>query len=250
LKNQLRKDLLEAVRTYRAYVIVGAFVVFGIISPVLMKVLPKILPESEEFQVIVGDTTALSAATQYFDNITQIITLIIVLLAVGITAGKRNSRFFEILFTKPIKRRAVIESGFISYTVLILVGLVLGHTCFVIYTELLFGGLHFWGVLESFIACAACLCMLLALTIFMGVVTKRAVLSGVLSLVLYFVVSLLLGLLPLPWELGPTALFSRSSEAVVGAAGLAELLPGILFLSVLAAVLLYVSMLLFERADL
>ena len=84
----------------------------------------------------------------------------------------------------------------------------------------------------------------------MGIVTRRAVLSGVLSLVLFFVMSLLLGLLPIEWELGPTALFSLSSEVVVGAAGLAELLPGILFLLALAAVLLYVSMLLFERADL
>jgi len=250
LKNQLGKDLKEAVRTYRAWVLVGAFVVFGIVSPVMMKILPKIMPESEEFQVIFKDTTAVSAATQYFDNVTQIISLIVVILAAGAVAGKRSAGFYQILLTKPVRRSEIVASAFVAHALLILAGLVAGHACFALYTELLFGGLSLWGVLASLAACAASLWLLLALTLFLGVATRRAALAGVLSFLGFFLFSLLLGLLPLPWEIAPTALFSMSSEVVAGKASLAGMVPGTITALLVAAALLLASMRLFERADL
>lgn len=250
LANQLRKDLRETVRTYRAWVLVGAFAVFGIVSPVMMKLLPRILPESEEFQIVFKDTTALSAATQYFDNVTQIVSLIVVILAAGAVAGRRNSGFYHILLTKPVRRGEVLASSFITYALLILAGLLVGHALFGIYTELLFGGLSLWGLLASLAACAAALWLLLALTVFLGVATKRAALAGVLSFLGFFVVSLLLGLLPISWEIAPAALFSRSSEVAAGKTGLSVLVPGMATAFLAAAALLYAAVRIFERADL
>ncbi len=238
------------VRTYRAWVLAGAFVVFGILSPVMMKLLPRIMPESEEFQVVFKDTTALSAATQYFDNLTQIVSLIIVILAAGSVAGRRSAGFYQILLTKPIMRGVVIASAFASYALFILAGLAAGHAFFAFYTRLLFGGLSLGGLLSSLAAVAAAFILLLALTIFLGVVTKRAALAGVLSFLGFFLLSLLLGLLPVPWDIAPTALFSISSEVVAGKGEITSLFPGMVTASLLAAILLYSAMKLFERRDL
>ena len=250
LRNQLAKDLKETVRTYRAWVLVGACVVFGIVSPVMMKILPRIMPESEEFQIIFKDTTAVSAATQYFDNVAQIISLIVVILAAGVVAGKRSAGFYQILLTKPVRRGEIVASAFAAHALLILAGLIAGHVCFALYTELLFGGLSLWGVLASLAACAAARGLLIALTGVLGVAPTRAALAGVLSFLGFFLVSLLLGLLPLPWEIAPSALFGMSSEVVAGKAGLAGMVPGTITALLVAAALLFASMRLFERADL
>lgn len=247
MRNQFRKDLLEMVRTYRGYVLVGAFVIFGVLGPVTMKVLPKILPESEEFQIVFKDTTAFSAATQYFDNVAQVVSLIVVILSAGAVAGKRSTGFFQILLTKPVRRAEIVASAFAAHALLILVGLVAGHAVFALYTEWLFGGLSFWGLLASLAACAAALWLLLALTVFLGVVTRRAGLAGVLSFLGFFALSLLLGLLPLPWEVAPAALFSASSGVVAGRDGIVVLVPGMITATVVASALLAASMRLFER---
>lgn len=247
--NQLRKDLLEILRTYRAYVVLGLFVFIGTTSPIIMKVLPEILPKSEEFQVVFRDTTALSAATQYFDNVTQLVSLVIVFLAAGLTAGRGNRRFLQILLTKPLGRKSVIASGFTAYTLLIFAGLAVGHACFAIYTQLLFGGIAPAGFVLTLFACAACLCLLLALTMFMGVVTRKAAAAGILSLVIFFVLSLVLGFLPGSWDLSPTSMFSLSSKATVGAAGIADFAPAFVFCVALTGVLLYLAMALFQRRD-
>lgn len=250
MNNQLRKDLLEMVRTFRLYVIAAIFFAFGISSPLLAKLLPQIAPRSEEFTIIFKETTALSAASQYFDSIQQIGLLLVILFASSVVAGRRSRQQLYILLTKPLRRRDYLLSRFLSHGFLVAAGLVAGHLPFALYTHLLFGGVSTSGVIWSYFASLLFLLLALSLTLLFSTLSRGALLAGVLSLLSFVVISVSLGLPSTTKRWSPGFLIEGSTGLITGARGWTQMVPSLLLTLGLIAIFLILAILCFRRKEL
>lgn len=249
MKNQLRKDFLEMLRTYRLYVVLGAFLFFGITAPAIMKILPNLVPESGEMTVIFKETTAVSAATQYFQYISQMATLLIAGLSAASIAGSKNRQFQYILLSKPISRQTYLLSAFLSNLILLSLGLLAGHLSFWFYTEIIFGGVSGTGMLFSFAASILYLTSLLALTVLFSTFIKGSLQAAVISVISFFVICGTMGIFESIRRFSPSFLIDESVNVVTGASGASVMISSAIPALALAVIMLFLAFRIYDRLD-
>jgi ABC-2 type transport system permease protein len=116
----LKKEFLESIRTYKLFIIVIIFAIFGVLSPLAAKLMPYIienlLPDGN--QIIISTPTAYDSWTQFFKNITQTGLVAIVLVFGGILVNELSKGTLINILTKGLSRSAVIlaKLTFLSIT--------------------------------------------------------------------------------------------------------------------------------------
>jgi len=115
-----KKELVESWRTYRLAVMLATFAIFGIISPLLAKLMPEILKGGmgdTGIVITVPDPTALDAWTQFFGNIGQMGMLVLIIAFCGIMASELSRGTLVNLLTKGLPRHTVVLSKFLVATI-------------------------------------------------------------------------------------------------------------------------------------
>lgn len=135
----LRKELLEAVRTFRLPIVVGLFAVVGIGSPLLARFTPEIVEAlAGDMGIPVPTPTVEAAIDQYLKNLAQFGGPTAILLAMGSVATEKERGTAALLLTKPVGRAAFLGAKLVA------IGVVLGLATLVavvggwIYTAILF----------------------------------------------------------------------------------------------------------------
>lgn len=107
------KELSESVKTYKALILGAVFVILGMMSPLLAKLMPEILSMGlSELKLELPQPTALDAWTQFFKNTDQIGILAMVILFAGILSSEITKGTLINLLTKGLSRTAVILSKY------------------------------------------------------------------------------------------------------------------------------------------
>jgi len=108
-----RKEALESWRTYRAVIMVVVFVAFGILSPLLAKLVPTLLNGMDMGGGAIlqmPDATAFDAWSQFFKNISQMGMLVLIIVCCGITANEFSRGTLVNILTKGLPRHTVIAA--------------------------------------------------------------------------------------------------------------------------------------------
>ena len=113
-----KKEWLEAVRSYRLVILLIAFAIFGIMSPLTAKLTPflleNLMPEGISIQI--SEPTAIDSWMQFFKNIPQMGTIVILLMFSGLFANEIQKQTLVPFLTKGLSRAQVILSKLsISY---------------------------------------------------------------------------------------------------------------------------------------
>ncbi len=137
-----KKEFYESKDTYRIYILLVVFLIFGVMSPLFAKLTPEILKSLGDTGVIiqVPEPTALDSWAQFFKNVGQMGILVIVIIFCGIMSNEFSKGTLVNLLTKGLKRNTVILSKFFVATILWLLAYLLCLSVCFAYTA------YFWDL--------------------------------------------------------------------------------------------------------
>jgi ABC-2 type transport system permease protein len=245
----LRKDAREQLKTYRLWIALAVFLIFGITAPLITKNLPKLIPKTEQFTVIMQDPTIVDSASQYFNYLIQMGLLLVILLGMGCVAGERSQGLLAMVLSKPVRRRDLLASKVAVNGCMLAGALVAGTAVFYGYTVLLFEYFPAGKVLLSMVPAAFFLWFVLALTVFWSVLAPSSIAAGGLSFLSAVILLVVPGLFSASKRFGPSYLMEAGKSIAVGRAGFGEALPSLLVTAGLIALCLWAALFFFGRRD-
>jgi ABC-2 type transport system permease protein len=245
----LRKDAREQLKTYRLWIALAVFLIFGITAPLLTKNLPKLIPKTEQFTVIMQDPTIADAASQYFNYLTQMGLLLVILLSMGCVAAERSQGLLAMVLSKPVRRREILASKLAVNGGMLAGALVIGTAVFYGYTVLLFEYFPAGKAMLSAVPAAFFLWFILALTVFWSVLAPSSIAAGGLSFLSAVVLLVVPGLFSASKRYGPSYLMEAGKSIAAGKVGFGEALPSLAVTVGLIVLCLWAALFLFERRD-
>lgn len=105
-----KKEFIEQLRTYRVLILLSVFFVFGLMSPLLAKLLPEILSgmDLQGMVIMIPEATAIDAYAQFFKNITQMGIIVILLIFGGVISNELTKGTLINVLAKGLRRHTVI----------------------------------------------------------------------------------------------------------------------------------------------
>ncbi|MCL2883876.1 MAG: ABC transporter permease [Oscillospiraceae bacterium] len=244
-----KKEILESIRTYKGIVMLAAFAVFGILSPLLAKMIPDLLNGTDMGGGVVISmpaATAMDAWGQFFKNIGQMGVLVLVIVFCGIMANELSKGTLVNILSKGMRRGTVIWAKFTVAGALWTVSYALSFAVCLGYTVYLWGGgalPHLWLAVAGPWVYGLLLIALLSLG---GILFKSIVGSLVLAGGLLVVMSLV-AIAPQTQRFNPMALGGDAVGLLAGQTAAAEVWPALVVTIGLTAVILAGSLWLFHR---
>lgn len=141
-----RREFLEQVRSYRVLVVLVAFLLVGIASPLLAKLTPQLLSAlgTDELGglelVLVKEPDVTDALVQYQKNFAML-PLLVILAMMGAISGEKARGTAAMSLVKPVSRTAWLLAKATVPALLLLAGTVVGAGTALAYTVVLFGEL-------------------------------------------------------------------------------------------------------------
>lgn len=110
----LKKELFEALHTYKLLILLIVYFVFGLMNPLAAKLTPELLQSMtpDGMSISIPEPIALDSWLQFFKNNTQLGFVLIIILFSGILASELSSGTLTILLTKGLSRISVVLAKF------------------------------------------------------------------------------------------------------------------------------------------
>jgi len=119
----LSKELLETRRTWRIWVIPGMLLFFAITGPLIARLTPALVSSIAGAQpgvvIKLPDPTAVDAYGQFLKNLSQIVTIAVIIAGAGVVSGERSSGTAILVLTKPLTRSAFVAAKLVSQLMLL-----------------------------------------------------------------------------------------------------------------------------------
>jgi ABC-2 type transport system permease protein len=244
----INKEFCEYLRTYKLFILIAVFLLFGFMNPIVAKVMPELLttlmPEGMSFNL--GTPTALDSWAQFFKNVSQTGTFVLVIIMSGIIANEFNRGTLINMLTKGLPRPTVILSKFTSATAIWTLSYVLCFAVTYAYTA------YFWnmdGIVNMFLS-VFCLwlfgVLLIALLVFGGVLFSNIYGSLLLTggAVVFMTV---LNIAPAVRKYNPITLSSENMALITAQKASSEFLPAIIICTIAIIALTTASIGLFNK---
>jgi len=243
-----RKEFLEVTRTYRVWIMLAVFVFLGILSPATAKLLPQLLNGMNLGGVTINmpEPTVMDSWQQFFKNISQLGSLVVVIVFCGLMATELSKGTLVNALTKGASRSGVVLAKFVVAGVVwtLSYGVALGVTWLY--------NVYYWGVvpLPNAVLAFSCLwlfgLLLIACLILGGLLTRG--IAGALVAVAVLVIALnVVNIAPPAARYNPISLATNSFALLTGGKASADLLPA-LWISLAAVVaLVCASLMVFDK---
>ena len=134
----IKKEFLEQFRTGRGLILMAVFFLFGMMSPLLAKLMPEILGsmDMQGIKIVLPEPTAIDAYTQFFKNFTQMGILILLLVFGGTLSNELSRGTLINILAKGLPRHNVLLSKYIaaaslwSFSYAMAAGVTIGYTVY------------------------------------------------------------------------------------------------------------------------
>lgn len=136
-----KKEFLEQIRSYKAVVMIAVFFLFGMMSPLLAKMMPDIFSQMsvQGISITIPEPTVLDAYGQFFKNMSQMGLIVMLLVFSGMLTQELTRGTLVILLAKGLSRNAVIVSKYLAAMILWTLSYALAAVTDYGYTIFLFG---------------------------------------------------------------------------------------------------------------
>ena len=243
-----KKEITESIRTYKAIIMLAAFIVFGIISPLTAKLIPDILGAAGlgGIAIVLPDPTAMDSWAQFFNNIGQMGVLVLAIIYCGITANELGKGTLINILTKGMKRHSVILSKFTTSAMTLLISYCLSLAVTYAYT------VYFWGFEElshallAFISPFLFGLFLLSLMILGGILFK-SYFGSLLGLGGVVLVLSLVNISPKMQKYNPISLSAGTLSLLNGQKIPADFIPAVIICLGLTIVIIASAVIVFNR---
>jgi ABC-2 type transport system permease protein len=219
----IKKEFIEQLRSYKSIILVAVLFLFGMMSPLLAKMMPDIFAgmEIQGMTINIPVPTALDAYGQFFKNVGQMGFIVMLLIFSGLLAQDVTRGTLIVLLAKGLSRTAVILSKFMSALILWTAGYALAAAAAYGYTVYLFGA----ALVPNLFFALFCLWLfgvfIIALLLFASAAV-RGNYGGLLLTAGVLIVLLILNSFPAVLKWSPAALVSVNTGLISGAVTAAD----------------------------
>jgi ABC-2 type transport system permease protein len=180
-----RKEALEQWRTHRFLVAAAVLMVFGLLSPVVAKLMPeifKMFPGAEPFVAMMPQPTVKDAVDQYVKNIGQFALIVGILMTMGSVAQEKDKGTAALMLVKPLSRWTFLLAKLMALLAVFATSILLAGLGAYCYTLFLFGPMPVlpWLALNGLLLVYTL--VFVALTLFFSTLGKSQALAGGLAL--------------------------------------------------------------------
>ena len=251
----LKKELFEAVKTYKLLILAATFFVFGLMSPLFAKMMPEIMkfamasdPSTAGMDLtsLFADPAAIDAWIQFYSNVGQLGLIVLVIVFSGMLASEISKGTLTIILTKGLARSTAILAKF-SSAVIIWTG------CFMIafftswgFTIYFFPGEHLPHILLAGFCLWVYGVFLLALTCLAATLTKSTIFC-MLSVGAAVVVFSLLPYLPFTDKYNPAFLSNMQLRLLHESATVRNVMPTLISSLIIIIAFVLLAVLFFDR---
>jgi len=220
-KAALKKEWKEAIRRYRLLVIIGVFLIIGILSPVSAKMLPKMMEimasqsKAQGFEfTYTKEPTVNDAIFQYNKNL-GLLPILIAIMGMGLVAEEKIKGTAETILTKPITRTSLLLAKFNVFLGLAILGLIVGGVVCLFYTRILLGNVNIPSFLFFNFLLLFYFIPFMAIILFLSVVIKSMAGTAAAGIGVYFSL-MFMGSMPYIGKFSPQGLYSVTSTMAMG----------------------------------
>ncbi|MDI7275226.1 MAG: ABC transporter permease, partial [Anaerolineae bacterium] len=164
----IRKELFEQWRTRRLWVLAAVFLFFGLLAPITARLTPELLEwaaaTTPGIIIQIPPPSAGDVVAQYVKNLSQILPLVVLLVAMGSVCGEKERGTLPMVLAKPIPRGAFLAAKFLGLSAAVAISLALCMVAAYYYSLLLFGGPGLGAFLLMNLVAGVYLLVVLALT--------------------------------------------------------------------------------------
>lgn len=251
----LRKDLMQAWRSFRFPALVLTAVFFAILEPLTARYMPEILSwlaeELEGLLEILPQMGPVDAMISFLGDLTQVVALVLIVIAMGAVALERERGITAWVLSRPVGRGRYIWSKFYSLVIALVIAIAAAGALVITYTGSLLGPVPLAGAIWTLIYAGIYLKLILAVTVAASTVFRSQLAAGGTGIAFLFLVwlpGLVLGDLPTV-RYFPHTLAGQSYGLLTGQFAWTEFLPAAVATLVLANGLIALSVLRFRRAE-
>lgn len=212
-----KKEFREQIRTYKGLVFLVIFAIFGIMGPLLAKLMPEILSSlgTEGMMITLPGPTYLDSYGQFFKNLTQMGIVVLLLILSNLLSAEFSKGTLINILSKGLSRPIVIFSKFLSATVLWSLCLVVSALITFGYTQYLFGDHPLNNLLFSILCLWLFGLLIIGLILLFSTLLKKSYLV-VLGTALVLIVLLTMMVFPQLAAFNPAALVSNNMALLTG----------------------------------
>lgn len=243
-----KKEFKESLATYKLYILLAVFLIFGIISPLFAKILPDVLGSMEDTGIVIQitDPTVMDSWAQFFKNIGQMGMLVIAIIFSGIMSNEFSKGTLINLLTKGLTRKTVVLSKMFSASALWTISYLLSLGVCAAYTAYFWNldGLH--HVLLSFTALWLFGELLISLLMLGGTLFNNNF-GGLLSCFAVVVILNLVGIIPNSAKYNPVSLAGGTLNLLSGAQEASDFIPAMIICTVLIIAIVITTILIFNK---
>lgn len=188
----LAKELREIVRTWRVWVTVGAFALFGLADPVLARYTPEILASvvGDQLPISMPEPTVYTAWGQWAGDLAQLLALVIIAVAAASVAGEVASGTAIIPLTTPIKRAAFVLAKFCAVGILAIASLVVGTALATGVTAFLFDDLDIGAIWTAAVVWLVLAILLIAVTMLGSCMVSSTMAAFLIGFAAYILIAI------------------------------------------------------------
>ena len=233
-------ELLRLWRTGRIWIIVGIYVLFGVIGPLGAAYLPEILERvGGGMEVVVHEPTALDAMAQFNSNAGQLGLLAVLAVAAAALAFDAKPEWAAFLRTRTRSVRALVLPRVVASTVAAAIGLAVGSVVAAVLTRVLIEPVPVGDLLLGILLGTLYLAFAVAVTALAASIARQTM-GAVLLAVGILLVLPILQLVPPIEAWIPSRLLGATTELLAGVPA-GDLLPAVLVTLVVVPLLLLVA---------
>lgn len=250
------KEIRQLWRTFRLPALLLAGLFFALLDPIGAKYMPQIMEKfmsgSEGITIVMPEMGPADALISFFSNLTQIGTIIVIIIAMGAVAKERERGISAWMLTRPFGRPSYFWSKYVAYSTAILLAVGSSTTLAALYTTTLISAPLPAPVIWGAIFITLYLELILAITLSASTLFRSQVAAGGIA----FASMILLWLPQLLFDQSaagkymPYRLISLIAGLLKGNTVPADFLPAIPAALITAAVALTIASLSFRRAEL
>lgn len=187
----LKKEWLEACRSYRILWMPAFFILLGAMQPLTMYYMEDLLmvlgglPEGT--QLAFPDMSAVEIYSDTIAQFSQVGILAVVLGYMGMFANERKTGEAMLVLAKPVSYFAYWFSKWTMAAIVVLFSYAMGLVAALYYIQMLYGGIPFTAILSSALVYGLWLLVIISITLGIGTFLNNQALTAISSVMLAFV---------------------------------------------------------------
>lgn len=217
-KAYIKKEIIEGLRSYRYLVLLLSMVIFAILDPLMLKLLPVLIGgQLPEGVIQLFKITQTFAVQNYIKDFSQIINIVIILTLMGLMVDERQNKTLVFPYSKGVSVTGMIIGKNIAYSVALPLCIFIGFCTNYYYSSILFSEdpVNILNILKVAGLFSIYYIFIVSLLIFLGSLSQRKLFVGISSLGIVFLLSVL-GNIDILRDFLPSNLISLAGNIITG----------------------------------